>query len=199
MRKAIVVCFTIVMIPFLAKANPVPNGQCCFAHEYFKPDSSPPGGCLEVTTCSDIQSKGLFVRCYHKKANRSLRINGKRPSHKFSTQAMLVDGTPVDFNGSNYPMTKDTYSWKVNAEIIEGPKSRLKVRPIKAYCEGRMARQRPKMHNMNPITYRFRLGAFLRDYTGRTIETYRQGRFIRERETQLWTLPLAESDLVIKR
>lgn len=199
MRPAIVFCFSLVMIPLLSQAQPVPNGQCCFAYEYFKSDKSPPGGCLKATTCSDIQSKGLFVRCYHKKQNRQLRINGKLPSHKFSTQAMLVNGTPVDFNGSNYEMTKDTYTWKANAEIIEGPKARLKVRPIRSYCEGRMARQRPKMQNMNPITYRFRLGAFLRDYTGRIVESFRQGQVIRERETKLWTLPLAESDLVITR
>ena len=110
---------------------------------------------------------------------------------------MPVNGTPVDFSGNNYEMTKDTYTRIANAGVIEGPKARRKVRPIRSYCEGRMARQRPKRQNMNPITYRCRLGAFLRDSTGRILESFRQGQVIRERETKLWTLPLAESDLVI--
>ncbi|MEC8025516.1 MAG: hypothetical protein VX223_16420 [Myxococcota bacterium] len=110
-----------------------------------------------------------------------------------------MNGPPVNFDGSDYEMTKDTYTWKANAEIIEWLKARLKVRPIRSYCEGRMARQRPKMQNMNPIAYHCRLGALLWDSTWRMVESFRQGQVIRERETKLWTLSLAESNLVITR
>ena len=182
-----------------AHANPVGDGECCFAHAYYKPNATPPGGCLKQTTCSDIQQKGLFVRCYHKTKNGDLRVNGKRPANKYSHQSLMVGGKPVEFDGMNYPNTPDTYNWTASAEIIEGPKSRLKVRPIKAYCSGAMAKQRPSVHKTNPITYQFRLGAFLRDFTGRVLERFEQGRLVRERETRLWDLPLAKGELVIKR
>ena len=49
---------------------------------------------------------------------------------------MLVNGPPVNFDGSDYEMTKDTYTWKANAEIIEGPKARLKVVPFGRIAKG---------------------------------------------------------------
>ena len=199
MRHFFVSCFSIMMLPVFVHAQPVENGKCCFTHEPFKTGSTPTNGCLEVTTCSEIQQRGLFVRCYHTRTNGSLRINGKLPAYKYSTQELEVEDSTEEFVGLDYPITRAIMSWKSNSEFIEGPKSRLNSHPIRSYCAGRMAGVRQRFHEKPSVAYRFKIGAYLREFTGRIIESYRQGQVVRERESRLLTLELASSGITIKR
>ena len=199
MRKMIVVCASFLIVPLMAQAQPVPNGQCCFTHEHFKTGTNPRNGCITETTCSEIEEKGLFVRCYHKKKNHQLRIRDKRPKFKFSTQEVEVTDGFEEFEGYNYPIDHRTRNWTSNSEFVEGPDARLKVRPIRSYCSGRMAKVRQRFHEKDQITYRFKIGTFLRDFTGRIIERYQNGQIIRERESRVWNLILAVGEIVVRR
>ena len=62
MRHFFVSCFSIMMLPVFVHAQPVENGKCCFTHEPFKTGSNPTNGCLEVTTCSEIQQRDAVMQ-----------------------------------------------------------------------------------------------------------------------------------------